>query len=77
MTIFDYYMTILSIGKKSIIDIKSSIYTFSYRHLLLSGTFLSPHIRALHVIFDKFLGLKRIDFCWLFLQIPFKIKHIR
>jgi len=32
MTIFDYYMAILSIGKKNIIDIKSSIYTFSHRH---------------------------------------------
>jgi len=32
MTIFDYYLTILSIGKKSLIDLISSIYTFSYSH---------------------------------------------
>jgi len=32
MTIFDYNMTILSIGKMSKINIKSSIYTFSKRH---------------------------------------------
>ncbi len=37
MTIFDNNMTILSFGKKIVIDIKSSIYTFSCKQILVSA----------------------------------------